>query len=77
MTNNKQQTEMTKEGMKSLLGAMAMMSVTSAYTNAYEGLTDTERPYSRSVQKTPLTNKQKKARAKSKASRKARKITRR
>ena len=67
MSNNKQKSI-------ALLGAMAMMSSQNAYTNAYEGLTDySDKPYTKSISKTPLSKKQKKSRAKSKAARKARK----
>lgn len=65
---------MSKKNNIALLGAMAMMSAQTAYTNAYEGLTDMNRPYSSvSSAKSKLTKKQTKARAKSKAARKARK----
>jgi hypothetical protein len=72
MSNNKQSSV-------DLLGVMAMMSAQSAYTNAYEDLTDLDRPRlnrprsSVSYAKSKLTKKQVKSRAKSKASRKARK----
>lgn len=56
-----------------LLGAMAMMSTTNAYTHAYEDLMDDTKYVSKLNPKSPLTKKQIKARAKSKASRKARK----
>jgi hypothetical protein len=67
MSNNKQSSV-------ALLGAMAMMSAQTAYTNAYEGLMDSDKQYSSCSRVKPkLTKKQMKSRAKSKAARKARK----
>ena len=65
---------MMNKGNSGLLLAMLTMSAASAYKNAYEGLTDSNMPYSRSFCKLPLTKKQAKSRAKAKSARKARKI---
>ena len=72
MSNNKQSSV-------DVGGVMAMMSAQSAYTNAYEDLSDLERPRlnrpgsSVSYAKSKLTKQHVKSRAKAKASRKARK----
>ena len=72
--NNNNTMTKNKQSSVALLGAMAMMSAQSAYTNAYEDLTDLDRPRSSvSYAKSKLTKKQVKSRAKSKEARKARK----
>lgn len=59
-----------------LLTSMAMLSATSAYTNAYEDLNELHFSPSTAPRKSTLTPKQKKLRAKSKNARKARKANR-
>lgn len=56
--------------------SMAMLSATSAYTNAYEGLNELHSLPSTAPRKSTLTPKQKKLRNKSKNARKARKANR-
>lgn len=63
----------SKKSSVALLGAMAMMSATNAYSNAYEDLMDETKFVAKPTPKTPLSKKQVKARQKSKAARKARK----
>lgn len=67
---------MTKQSKSTLLASIAMMSASIPYTNPYGDLMDDYTPIARVNQKSILTKKQKKARAKSKRAKIARRRNR-
>lgn len=67
---------MTKNSKSTLLASIAMISASIPYINPYDDLLNEYRPIAKNSPKTILTNKQKKARAKSKRAKIARRRNR-